>query len=141
MSTHEEPAPQRRAASRASMPVAAERAYELWIWLEARVADFPTTARHGLGHRMLDAAVDLLDAYLRAAYASRQSPTLTEALTTANQRLALLRYLLRGARERRYVSVPQHEHAMQRAAELGRMTGAWLRKVAAPAAAEHAPPG
>ncbi len=116
--------------SRHTLPVAVERAYDiwLWLWLEARITDFPAAARHGTGRHILDAAVELLDAYLRATYAPSRSPDAAQALGLANQRLALLRLLLRGARERRYLSVAQHEHAIERLVELGRMTGAWLRR-------------
>jgi hypothetical protein len=114
-------------ASRPTLPVAVERAYAAWLWLDARVTDFPTHARHGVGKRILDASIDLLDAYLRATYAPARSGEASAALVFANQRLALLRLLLRGARERRYLSVDQHEHAIELLAELGRMTGAWLR--------------
>lgn len=110
-------------------PVAVERAYDLWVWLDARVSDFPNAARHNVGRRILDAAIDLLDAYLSATYAPRGGAALAEALTRANQRLALLRMLVRGARERRYLAVGQHEHAAEKMLELGRMTGAWLKHV------------
>ena len=113
----------------ATLPIAVERAYDIWLWLDGRVTDFPTAARHGVGHRILDASVDLLDAYLQAAYAPRSSPEATAALGRANQRLALLRLLLRGARERRYLSIAQHDHAIERFAELGKMTGGWLRQL------------
>ena len=116
------------------LPVAVERACDIRLWLDARVTDFPTSARHGIGHRILDSAIDLLDAFLRATYAPSRSPEATAALTSANQRLALLRLLLRGARERRYLSIAQHKHAVERLAELGRMTGAWLRRLAPPPA-------
>jgi hypothetical protein len=113
--------------SRPTLPVAVERAYDVWLWLDARVADFPTYARHSIGARILDAAIDLLDAYLCATYAPARSEEGGRALVRANQRLALLRLLLRGARERRYLSVAQHEHVAECLAELGRMTGAWLK--------------
>lgn len=116
-----------RTRSRISLPAAVEHAYDTWLWLDARVTDFPAAARSNVGRRILDAAVDLLDAYLRATYAPKRSGEAAQALAQANHRLALLRLLLRGARERRYLSIEQHEHVAERLTELGRMTGAWLR--------------
>jgi hypothetical protein len=121
----------RTGPSRTTLPVVVERAYDFWLWLDARVADFPIAARHGMGRRAVDTMMDLLDLYLRATYAPQQSGEAALALGQANQRLALLRLLLRGARERRYLSIAQHEHAMERLVEIGRMTGAWLRNRAA----------
>jgi len=43
-----------------------------------------------------------------------------------------LRLLLRGARERRYLSTGQHDHAIEGLGELGRMIGGWLRSSLAP---------
>jgi hypothetical protein len=112
---------------RATTPAAVDRAYDLWLWLDARVADFPTHARHALGRRALDAAVDVMDALLGAAYAPARSDEATRSLAEANRRLALLRLLLRGAQERRYLSLGQHEHAAEKMAEIGKMVGGWLK--------------
>lgn len=117
--------------NRPSVPVAVERAYDLWLWLDARVTDFPVTARHSLGPRVLGAIVDVMDLLTRAAYTPRDSPRRLEALLEASHRLALLRLLLRGCRERKYLSVSQHEHVVERVSELGRMLGGWIRHTGA----------
>jgi len=69
-----------------------------------------------MGRRILDAAVDVMDQLLRATYASKQSVERLAALAAANQRVALLRLLLRGARERRHISIDQHDFAAGRCA-------------------------
>jgi hypothetical protein len=113
------------------LPAAVERTYDLWLWLDARVADFPVHARHGIGRRMLDTVLDLLAALLRAAYAPRGTDRLCAALDSANEHAALLRLLLRGARERRYLAVGQYEHAAERLVEIGKMAGAWRKRARA----------
>ena len=125
-------------------PVAVDRAYELWLWLEGRVQDFPTAQKHQLGRRILDGAIDAMDALLQATYSPRGSAERPRALHHANHRLALVRLLLRGARERRLLSIDQHEHAAKQVAELGTMVGAWLRNTqrvptSSPAARAPAP--
>ncbi len=109
------------------IPVAVQRCYTLWVWLDARLVQFPTPARALAGRRICDAATDLLDALLGATYAPRASELRRDALVRANQRLALLRMLLRGARDRRYLAASQHDHAIEQLGELGRMIGGWLR--------------
>jgi hypothetical protein len=109
------------------LPVAIERAYELLVWLDGRVHDFPAAARSMVGRRIVDAAVDLLDELLGATYAPGGSEAARSALERANGRLALLRLLVRLARDRRYLSTAQHEHAAERLVEVGRMVGGWLR--------------
>ena len=111
-----------------TLPLAVDDAYTLWMYLDARIHDFPTAARHGLGARLLDASLDLVDTLLQATYAPRSSPTRRDALARANQRIAFLRILLRGARERHYLSVDQSEHATKLLLSLGGRVGAWLRE-------------
>ncbi len=110
-----------------SLPAVVERAYELWLWLDAHVVNLPAHTRAALGARTLDAALDLLDALLVAAYAPRASDDHVRALRSANQRVALLRFLLRGLRDRKHLSLDQHAYAAERLDTIGRMTGAWRR--------------
>ncbi|MBK8255458.1 MAG: four helix bundle protein [Polyangiaceae bacterium] len=88
-----------------SLPVAVERTFDLWMWLEGRVADFSVYTRQSLGRRILDSVLDLMADLLRATYALRRSEKQLRALTDANERVTLLRLLVRGARERRYMSM------------------------------------
>jgi hypothetical protein len=105
-----------------------DRAYELWLWLEGRVTDFPTVVRHQLGKRILDTSLDLMNQLLIATYSPGRSPERMKALQSSNQKVAFMRMLLRGARERRHISIDQHEHVAGRVAEIGAMLGAWIRK-------------
>ena len=110
-----------------SLPVAVQVAYEVWVWLDGRVEGFPANARRALGDRLLSESIDLLGDLVLASYAKRRSERQRRALEQASDRVALLRLLLRGARERRYLSIGQHEHVMSRLVELGRMLGGWKR--------------
>lgn len=116
-----------RTRDAASLPEVVDRVQALWVWLDGRVVDFPTHARSLLGARVLTTALDLLDLILQAAYEPRASPTLPALLRQGNRRVALLRYLLRGARERRYLSTEQHAWAAERLDAIGRSLGAWER--------------
>lgn len=113
--------------ARPTLPVAVDRAYDLWLWLDERVAHFSVHARHSLGQRILDDALELLDALVRASYAPRASGARLDALERGRHRVAMLTLLLRGARERRHISVDQHEHAMKAAVALGKMISGWVR--------------
>lgn len=113
-------------ADRPARATAVEAGFACWLWLDARVTDFPTSARRQLGHRALDATLDALSATTEASYL-RRGPARVELLASANRKLALLRILLRGARERRHISVGQHEHAMKLVDAWGRQLGGWLR--------------
>ena len=113
--------------SNASPPAIVESGYQAWLWVDARIAAYPVCARRQLGHRTLDAVLDALSATTEAAYLSR-GPARIGCLELANRRLTLTRILLRGARERRYLSISQHEHAIRLLEAWGRQLGGWLRK-------------
>ena len=104
-----------------------EDAYQAWLWLDERVASFSAVARRHVGHRVLDVALDVISALTEAAY-SPAGPARVELLGFANRRLALLRILLRGARDRRHLSIRQHEHAMRLVDGVGRQVGGWLKR-------------
>jgi hypothetical protein len=113
------------------LPTIAEHAYATWLWIDERVAMFPTEARRQMGHRIIDAALDALSATVEAAYA-RRPPVRAARLEHASERLTVLRILLRGARDRRWISIAQHEHAMGLVDDWGRQVGGWLRSTSAP---------
>jgi hypothetical protein len=119
----DEPPPQSKLPPIASV---VEEAFAAWMWLDARVASFPALARGHLGHRMLDATLDALSATTEAQFVPRGRQRLA-LLTHVNRKLSLLRILLRGARERRHISVDQHEHASRLIDSWGRQIGGWLR--------------
>ncbi len=111
---------------KATLPAVVEQGYAAWMWLDGRVASMPVSARRQLGHRMIDAVLDALVAATQAAYLPRGPARLRE-LHAASRSLAVLRILLRGCRERRYLSIDQHEHAMKLVDDWGRQLGGWIR--------------
>ncbi|HQP39722.1 MAG TPA: four helix bundle protein [Polyangiaceae bacterium] len=110
----------------ATLPALVEHGYEVWLWIDARVAGFPVQARRMLGHRIVDAALDALTATTEAAYLPRGLARVAR-LDCANRSLTVLRILLRGARDRKHLSVEQHEHVMNLVDDWGRQIGGWLR--------------
>ena len=79
-----------------------------------------------------------MDALTVATFAPRRSVSRSDALAHANHRVALLRLVLRGARERR-LSIDQHTYAAEQLSSIGRMVGAWLRAESLPPTAQGAP--
>lgn len=103
-----------------------EDGYRIWLWLDERVAGFPVLARRSLGQRIVAAALDALVATIEASLVRRGSSRI-ERLNDANRALTLLRILLRGARDRKHLSVSQHEHVMREIDGWGRQLGGLLR--------------
>ena len=116
-----------RPASTPTPPVAVEATYALWLWLDARVVDWPAHARAALGARVLDGALTLLDHLTRATFVPRDDPAFAVLLRESNHRVAFLRLLLRRAFERRHLAPGPYEHAAAQLESVGRMIGGWLR--------------
>ena len=116
-----------------SVPVAVERSWQLWLWLDARVADLPNPVRAGLGHRLVETTLHVLDLLVRASYLPADSPDRIVHLMEVRHRLTFLGLLLRGARERRYLSLPQYDHAAEQVGTLARMVNGWIRHTREPA--------
>ena len=104
--------------------------YQAWLWLDERVAQFPVLARRMLGQRIVTAALDALVATVEASVIRGSARAIR--LMDANRALTLVRILLRGARDRRHLSVAQHEHAMRLIDGWGRQLGGWLRSERGP---------
>lgn len=119
--------PTARAHAASASPPVVDRVYDLWIWLGHRHVDLPAHARATIGRRILDTMLDLLDLTLQAMYEPRHAPAFDDVLKRGNHRVALLRYLLRGALDQRYLAPKQHAYAIERLDEVGRMLGAWRR--------------
>jgi hypothetical protein len=77
-------------------PVLLVRWYEVVKWLLERVESFPKNQRFIFGQRVADAALDIMDLLVEAAYRKEKR----EVLVRANLRLERLRWLLRLARPR-----------------------------------------
>jgi hypothetical protein len=109
-----------------TLAAAVQQSYDLWLWLDARVMDFPVAARREHGRHLLDGVLGLMDALTRAHYAP--PTTRLGHLDEANARVAMLRLLVRGARELRRLSPDQHAFASVALDDIGRQIGAWRRK-------------
>ena len=108
-------------------PAAVEKTWQLWVWIDAHLPHMPAFARASAGAKLVDTLLSTLEELSRAAWLPRRSPEALGALRQANQRVAFARLLLRGMRERHYLSTEQHAYAVEELDAIGRMVGAWRR--------------
>jgi hypothetical protein len=104
-------------------PVLLVRWYEVVKWLLERVESFPKNQRFIFGQRVADAALDIMDLLVEAAYRKEKR----EVLVRANLRLERLRWLLRLARERSLLTARQQEFVAEQFLECGKMLGGWIK--------------
>jgi hypothetical protein len=112
-----------------------EQGYQTFLWVDERVASFPQLPRRLLGQRLVAAVLDALVATTEAAYL--HGPRRAQRLDDANRLLTVSRILLRLARDRRHLSLDQHEHAMRLVDDWGRQIGGLLRAERARAGEGH----
>ena len=76
---------------------------------------------------MADRTLGILELLVEATYAPKaQKKVLLEQV---NRDLAVLRWLVRMAKERKLLSVRQYGYACEHLTECGRMAGGWLKSV------------
>lgn len=101
------------------------RTFDLLEWLLPKSERFPRAYRSTLTQRLMDAALDLQEALVVAE--AREGRSRVSALRDADAALARLRIYLRLAHRWHWLSDGQYEHVSRLVAEVGRMTGGWLR--------------
>lgn len=83
--------------------------------------------QHGaLRNKMLDAIFEQVDLFMKAGKSGQKSK-----LYACDAGLAYIRYLLRFAthKDRRIMSIKQHETALIKISEVGAMLNSWIKKV------------
>jgi hypothetical protein len=102
---------------------------ELTGWTLDRSASLPKCHRFTFGQRLDNLTLDALMLVTRAIFANRtEKPALLREL---NLLLEQLRVLWRLVHDRHWISQQQLLFVSQRLDEIGRMTGGWLKQVAA----------
>ncbi len=102
---------------------ALERAYQFVLWLVPTLDKFPRSQRFLLGDRIEAAALDVLEGLIEATYAR----AVTAILGRVNLLLEKLRFLVRIAKDLRYLDPRRYEHAARAIDEIGRLVGGWIR--------------
>ena len=97
--------------------------YDIAKWLVGRVAGFPKVVRFSLGDRILDNALRILEDVTRAQFRKRK----LDLLVGCNERLDVLRVLLRLAMDTKGISFRQYEFITSELQEAGRMLGGWIK--------------
>ena len=103
------------------------RTYDLLLWLIPQAQNFPRKHRFGLAERIQRLALDFQDTLVAAG--KSEGRTRLECLCRADVELEQLRVWVRLARDLECLTVRQYEHAARMIGEVGRLLGAWLKKL------------
>lgn len=102
-----------------------EKTYQLIRWLHGHVIKFPRHSKYGLGNRLENCALDLLEKLIEAKF----SKSKTEALRNASLALEKLLILLRIAKDFHLFSFKSHRFAVDETVQISRQLQGWRRYV------------
>jgi len=105
------------------------RTYELILWLIPELLKFPRTHRFGLAEHLQNLVTEFQDALIAAGKA--QGDERLALLRKADAYLEQVRVWVRMSRDLRLITMRQYEHISRMMVEIGRMLGAWMKKVQA----------
>ena len=115
-----------RQSKGAKLPPIVEKHYEFCKWLIAKVGKFPRDQRFLLGDRIERHALDILEMLIKAALTPDRDGKV-ETLKQANVRLEYLRYVMRLAKDGKFINIKSFHFACERMEETGRMLGGWIK--------------
>jgi len=100
-----------------------EKHYQLVLWMLPKIANFPKDQRFLLADRIERILLDILEMLIEAVYSKNKK----ELLTKANLKLDLLRFMMRIAKDMKYVNLSAYDFFCQSSIEVGKMVGGWLK--------------
>ena len=106
------------------------RTYDLLLWLIPQTNKFPRVHRFGLAERMQEISFSFQD-NLTAAGKKQFKQDKLEKLREADIQLEQLRIWIRLSRDLELLKVNQYEHLSRMVSEVGRLLGAWIKKLTA----------
>ena len=103
------------------------RLFEEWIettkWIMARTERFPKRLRHSVSTRIENLSLGILEGITTAAYRKNKQ----SQLNRVDERLSLLKVMMRLSHEMKLLSHGQYEEAAKRLTDAGNMLGAWIK--------------
>ncbi len=89
------------------------------------MANFPKDQRFLLADRIEKILLDILEMLIEATYSGEKR----NILIRVNLKLDCLRFMMRIAKDMKYVSLKGYDYFCQMTLEIGRMVGGWLKTV------------
>lgn len=100
-----------------------EKHYRLILWMLPKIANFPKDQRFLLADRIERVLLDILEMLIEAVYSKNKR----EILIKVNLKLDVLRFMMRIAKDMKYVNVNAYDFFCQSSIEVGKMVGGWLK--------------
>lgn len=102
-----------------------EKQYQLILWTLPKLANFPKDQKYLLTDRIEKLMLDILELLIEAHYSKEKR----NLLIKANLQLDKVRYLIRMAKDMKYINLRAYDYLTDRLLEIGRMMGGWVKTV------------
>jgi len=100
-----------------------EKHYKLILWMLPKIANFPKDQRFLLADRIERILLDILEMLIEAVYSKDRRGILIKI----NLKLDVLRFMMRIAKDMKYISIKAYVFFCQSVLEIGKMVGGWMR--------------
>ena len=100
-----------------------EKHYQLILWILPKIANFPKDQRFLLADRIEKIMLDILEMLIEAVYTRDKR----NILIRVNLKLDHLRFMMRIAKDMKYVSLNGYDFFCLQTIEIGKMVGGWLK--------------
>jgi len=100
-----------------------EKHYKLILWMLPKIANFPKDQRFLLADRIERILLDILEMLIEAVYSKDRRGILIKI----NLKLDVLRFMMRIAKDMKYISIKAYDFFCQSVLEIGKMVGGWMR--------------
>jgi len=100
-----------------------EKHYQLILWMFPKIANFPKDQRFLLADRIERILLDILEMLIEAVYSKDRRGILIKI----NLKLDSLRFMMRIAKDMKYINIKAYDFFCQSVLEIGRMVGGWMR--------------
>jgi hypothetical protein len=101
-----------------------KKAYQLVKWLMNHTGKFPKSHRFSLAVKIENSVIELLELFITA----NMSQSKIKFLIQADQKLTVLKILLRLSYEMQFVSINSYEYGARELVEMGKMLGGWIKQ-------------
>ena len=103
------------------------RTYDLLLWLIPQSQKFPREYRFTVSEHIQELLIAFQDNLISAG--KKKGEARKKSLQDADIQLEQLRFWIRFARDKELLKLRQYEHVIKMVNEVGRLLGAWLKKL------------
>lgn len=101
-----------------------KKTYELIVWCHPVLLKFPKSQKFTLAQQISNSLIDFLKLLIQANYCRNKAPYLSQASIELDK----LRFIVRLAKDLKFISIKKYGEFMEKMNEVGKLLGGMIRK-------------